>query len=397
MIQGRTTRTPSYNRPTQKRSRRPQRVLRASLRFRTDHVHGTRKELRAARHRAKWYPLWESRGYFKPARTPRAPPYCIQLPPPNVTGTLHMGHAFQQTLMDVLIRYHRMRGDNTLGRSAPTTPASRRRSSSSSSSKPKARRATTSAATSSSSASGRGRRNPASTITRQMRRLGASADWSPGERSSRWTRHVARRRRDVRAAVRATASSIAASASSTGTRSSAPRCPTSRSTARRRRARSGRSAIPLADGTGALVVATTRPETMLGDVAVAVNPEDERYAPLVGKRRAAAADRPHDPGHRRRLRRPRIRHRLRQDHAGARFQRLAGRPAPQAAADRDPSRSTRRSTTTRRQSIAASTATPRASACSPTSRPQGLLVSRESRTRWSCRAAGAPARSSSRC
>ncbi|HSU44238.1 MAG TPA: class I tRNA ligase family protein, partial [Casimicrobiaceae bacterium] len=61
---------------------------------------------------AKWYPIWESRGYFEPRYEPGAPAYCIQLPPPNVTGTLHMGHAFQQTLMDVLIRYHRMRGFN---------------------------------------------------------------------------------------------------------------------------------------------------------------------------------------------------------------------------------------------------------------------------------------------
>ena len=63
---------------------------------------------------AKWYPLWEARGDFKPSHAPNAPAFCIQLPPPNVTGTLHMGHAFQMTLMDVLIRYRRMRGDNTL-------------------------------------------------------------------------------------------------------------------------------------------------------------------------------------------------------------------------------------------------------------------------------------------
>src|SRR5665213_1639590 len=61
-----------------------------------------------------WYPLWQSRGYFKPSWKAGAPAYCIALPPPNVTGTLHMGHAYQHTLMDVLIRYHRMRGDNTL-------------------------------------------------------------------------------------------------------------------------------------------------------------------------------------------------------------------------------------------------------------------------------------------
>src|SRR6187200_2458134 len=63
---------------------------------------------------ARWYPIWESRGDFKPSYAPGAAPYCIQLPPPNVTGTLHMGHAFQHTLMDTLIRYHRMRGYDTL-------------------------------------------------------------------------------------------------------------------------------------------------------------------------------------------------------------------------------------------------------------------------------------------
>ena len=61
----------------------------------------------------RWYPKWESRGYFAHSRDLTKPAYCIQLPPPNVTGTLHMGHAFQQTLMDALIRYHRMHGENT--------------------------------------------------------------------------------------------------------------------------------------------------------------------------------------------------------------------------------------------------------------------------------------------
>ena len=128
---------------------------------------------------AKWYPIWEARGYFKPRYAPGAPPFCIQLPPPNVTGTLHMGHAFQQTLMDVLIRYHRMRGDNTLWQVGTDhagiatqivveQPAEGARAS----------RGTTSAARSSSSASGRGRRSPARRSRGQMRRLGASGDWS---------------------------------------------------------------------------------------------------------------------------------------------------------------------------------------------------------------------------
>ena len=90
---------------------------------------------------------------------------------------------------------------------------------------------------------------------------------------------------------------------------------------------------PLEDGSGEVVVATTRPETMLGDVAVAVQSRGRALSASGRQASAAAADRPHDSGHRRRLRRSRIRHRLRQDHAGARFQRLPGRPAPSAAAD----------------------------------------------------------------
>ena len=66
----------------------------------------------------RWFGLWESSGFFAPradsSQSGEQRTYCIQLPPPNVTGTLHMGHAFQQTLMDALIRYHRMRGKETL-------------------------------------------------------------------------------------------------------------------------------------------------------------------------------------------------------------------------------------------------------------------------------------------
>ena len=60
----------------------------------------------------RWYQKWEKAGYFAPSGT--GEPYCIMIPPPNVTGTLHMGHAFQDTIMDSLTRYHRMRGHNTL-------------------------------------------------------------------------------------------------------------------------------------------------------------------------------------------------------------------------------------------------------------------------------------------
>src|SRR5215210_244645 len=63
---------------------------------------------------ARWGPLWEQGGAYEPTRDPERPSFAIQLPPPNVTGTLHMGHAFQHTIMDALTRYHRMLGHNTL-------------------------------------------------------------------------------------------------------------------------------------------------------------------------------------------------------------------------------------------------------------------------------------------
>ena len=127
---------------------------------------------------AKWYPYWETRGLFKPSMQPAAAAFCIQLPPPNVTGTLHMGHAFQQTLMDVLIRYHRMRGDNTLWQVGTDHAGI----------------ATQIVVENQLKAEGLSRRDlgrdrfvervwkwkaeSGSIITNQMRRLGASADWS---------------------------------------------------------------------------------------------------------------------------------------------------------------------------------------------------------------------------
>lgn len=63
---------------------------------------------------AKWYPIWEKRGYFKAGADKNKPSFSIQLPPPNITGILHMGHAFNQTVMDTLTRFHRMDGYNTL-------------------------------------------------------------------------------------------------------------------------------------------------------------------------------------------------------------------------------------------------------------------------------------------
>jgi valyl-tRNA synthetase len=129
-----------------------------------------------------WYSVWEAAGYFKPvprgSAAETAPAYCIMLPPPNVTGTLHMGHAFQHTLMDALTRYHRMCGDNTLWQ--PGTDH--------------AGIATQIVVERQLDQQGIDRRDlgreeflkrvwewkaeSGSTISRQMRRLGASCDWS---------------------------------------------------------------------------------------------------------------------------------------------------------------------------------------------------------------------------
>ena len=231
---------------------------------------------------AKWYPFWESRGLFKPSMQPGATPFCIQLPPPNVTGTLHMGHAFQQTLMDVLIRYHRMRGDNTLWQvgtdhaGIATQIVVENQLQAEGNVAPRARRER-----SSSSASGHGKQESA---RRSPARCGGSARRATGRASaSPWTRAVRRGDRDLRAALRGRPRSIAASAWSTGIRSSAPRCPTSRSRARKRRQALGDPLSARRRLRASSTVATTRPETMLGDVAVAVNPDDARYAHLVGK------------------------------------------------------------------------------------------------------------------
>ena len=87
---------------------------------------------------ARWYPIWEERGYFKAGLDPKKPSFSIQLPPPNITGILHMGHAFNQTVMDTLTRYHRMAGYNTVWIPGTDRAGIARRSSSSASLKSRA-------------------------------------------------------------------------------------------------------------------------------------------------------------------------------------------------------------------------------------------------------------------
>jgi valyl-tRNA synthetase len=230
---------------------------------------------------AKWYPYWESHGLFKPSMQPGATPFCIQLPPPNVTGTLHMGHAFQQTLMDVLIRYHRMRGDNTLWQVGTDHAGI----------------ATQIVVENQLKAEGKSRHElgrekfvarvwtwkqaSGSTITNQMRRLGASCDWS----RERFTMDEGLSSAVIETFVRLYEDGLIYRGKrlvnwdpKLGTAVSDLEVENEEVTGKLWEIR-----YPLADGSEQLTVATTRPETMLGDVAVAVNPDDVRFAHLVGK------------------------------------------------------------------------------------------------------------------
>ncbi|WP_035059369.1 valine--tRNA ligase [Andreprevotia chitinilytica] len=230
---------------------------------------------------AAWYPRWESANYFSPSMDMNAPSFCIQLPPPNVTGTLHMGHAFNQTIMDGLTRYHRMRGDNTLW--LPGTDH--------------AGIATQIVVERQLDAAGVNRHalgRPAfiekvwewkqqsgDTITGQMRRMGASVDWGReyftmddkmsgcvsevfvrlyeqgliyrGKRLVNWDPVLGTAVSDLEVISEEEDGHL------------------------------WHIHYPLSSGEGQLTVATTRPETLLGDVAVMVHPEDERYAHLIGQ------------------------------------------------------------------------------------------------------------------
>ncbi len=230
---------------------------------------------------SQWYQTWEEQGYFKPSNNPEADPYCIMIPPPNVTGSLHMGHGFQEAIMDALIRYHRMKGNNTLWQVGTDHAGI----------------ATQMVVERLLDADGISRHDlgrekfiekvwewkeeSGGTITRQLRRLGASPDWTRerftmddgfytavqevfirlynddliyrGKRLVNWDPKLHTAISDLEVISEEENGSL------------------------------WHFKYPLTDGSGHLVVATTRPETMLGDTAVAVHPEDERYKHLIGK------------------------------------------------------------------------------------------------------------------
>jgi valyl-tRNA synthetase len=240
-----------------------------------------------------WYRRWESSGYFRHDEH-RQPAYCIQLPPPNVTGTLHMGHAFQQTLMDALIRYHRMRRFNTnwvVGTDhagiATQIVVERQLEEEGKTRHDLGRDAFVRRVWQWKQQSG-------STITRQMRRLGASANWeyadTEGERGGYFTMDERMSRAVVEVFVRWFEEGLIYRGKRLvnwdpvlGTAVSDLEVDTEEEDGTLWEILYPLQNGPL-EGRRGLTVATTRPETMLGDVAVAVHPEDERYRRLVGKR-----------------------------------------------------------------------------------------------------------------
>ncbi len=234
------------------------------------------------------YHAWESKGYFKPSGDNSNGAYCIMIPPPNVTGSLHMGHAFQQTIMDALTRYKRMLGKNTLWQVGTDHAGI--------ATQMVVERKLAAAGLPDRHAMGRDafiekvwewKAESGGTITSQMRRLGNSVDWD----KERFTMDEGLSNAVQEVFVRLYEDDLIYR----GKRlvNWDPKLHTAISDLevenKEQRGHFWHLRYPLADGVKTLdgkdyiVVATTRPETMLGDTAVAVNPDDERYQSLIGK------------------------------------------------------------------------------------------------------------------
>ncbi|MFZ6708653.1 valine--tRNA ligase [Undibacterium sp. TC9W] len=228
-----------------------------------------------------WRGEWEKRGYFAATMDEGKPSFSIQLPPPNVTGTLHMGHAFNQTIMDGLTRYYRMRGHNTAwvpgtdhAGIATQIVVERQLDAQKISRHDLGREKFLEKVWEWKEKSG-------STITGQMRRMGASADWEreyftmDAERSKSVTDVFVKL---VEQGLIYRGKRLVNWDPVLGTAVSDLEVVSEEEDGSMWHIR-----YPFADGSGHLTVATTRPETLLGDVAVAVDPTDERYVHLVGK------------------------------------------------------------------------------------------------------------------
>ena len=231
---------------------------------------------------SKHYQNWEEQGYFQPDMDLTKPSFSIQLPPPNVTGTLHMGHAFNQTIMDGLTRYYRMKGCNTAwipgtdhAGIATQIVVERQLAAQNVSRHDLGREKFLEKVWEWKEVSG-------GTITQQMRRVGCSADWT----REYFTMDDVRAETVTEVFVRLYEQGLIYRGKRLvnwdpvlGTAVSDLEVESVEEQGSMWHIR-----YPLADNPAeAVIVATTRPETLLGDVAVAVNPEDERYTHLIGK------------------------------------------------------------------------------------------------------------------
>ena len=230
---------------------------------------------------AKWQKYWEQNNTFKADPNQLGDPYCIVIPPPNVTGSLHAGHAFNNSLIDALIRYHRMRGDNALY--LPGTDH--------------ASIAVQTILESKLKAEGKTRYDigrekflerawewkaeSGGTIVNQLRRLGVSTDWT----RERFTLDEGLSKAVIEAFMRLYKQGLIYRGNYL-----VNWCPASQSAVsdlevenKEVNGNLWHFRYPLTDGSGYVEVATTRPETMLGDTGVAVNPNDDRYKDIIGK------------------------------------------------------------------------------------------------------------------
>ncbi|MGB3496288.1 MAG: valine--tRNA ligase [Elainellaceae cyanobacterium] len=230
---------------------------------------------------AKWQQYWEEHNVFKANPDHEGEPFCVVIPPPNVTGRLHMGHAFENALIDVLVRYHRMRGRNTLwlpgtdhASIAVQTILERQLRDEGKTRYDIGREAFLERAWVWKEESG-------GTIVGQLRRLGVSVDWS----RERFTMDAGLSKAVLEAFNRLYSEGLIYRG-----KYMVNWCPASQSAVSDLEVENKdvnghlwHFRYPLTDGSGYMEVATTRPETMLGDTAVAVNPTDERYTHLIGK------------------------------------------------------------------------------------------------------------------
>ncbi len=228
---------------------------------------------------ARWYTEWEAKNYFAPSG--QGEPYSIMIPPPNVTGSLHMGHGFQDTIMDALIRFHRMRGRDTLWQvgtdhaGIATQMVVERQLEARGTSRTELGRDRFVEEV------WRWKEESGGRITRQLRRLGASVDWE----TERFTMDPGLSDAVQEVFIRLYEDGLIYR----GNRlvNWDPQLHTAISdlevVAEEEQGHLWHLRYPLSNGEGHLVVATTRPETMLGDAAVAVHPDDQRFAHLVGQ------------------------------------------------------------------------------------------------------------------